>query len=205
MKGARSKELVQRPTDAPESQVFGAPERECRDPRFAELDAQIQAGQRKNKDRPQSKRRRRQSDPGMPAVVLKEITHVARDLTRQNRQLFLADPKLKDRAARLLRSLLPPTPRRRGRPARADVTAAIRLLRRYRNQFSDESPARRWARVYSKVIPGYDAMNAVDQRTNREELKERVRWRRRHQKRHSINDQKKCMRIAPNGQLTAGL
>jgi hypothetical protein len=62
--------------------------------------------------------------------VRKEIAQVARELKRNHRFLFIADPKLKDRVARLLRSLLPPKPRRRGRPRRKDVTTAILLLAR---------------------------------------------------------------------------
>jgi len=61
----------------------------------------------------------------------KEITRLARELNRQHHQPFIADSKLKDRAARLLRSLLPPK-RKRGRPGIASVTKAIQLRARFR-------------------------------------------------------------------------
>ncbi len=110
---------------------------EWRIPRFAELDAEIQAQAEQPRNTPQcngKREPRRRSDVGMPAAVRKEITRVARELNRQHRNAFLADPKLKDRASRLLRSMLLPKPRRRGRPERADVTKAITLLKKYRSQ-----------------------------------------------------------------------
>jgi hypothetical protein len=115
----------------------------------------------------------------MPPEVRKEIAQVARQLKRNHRALFIADPKLKDRVSRLLRSLLPPQPRRRGRPGRPDVTKAIRLLREFRRQYPNERPSQHWARVYPLVIPGYGEMSPVQQKDARERLRERVRWRRR--------------------------
>lgn len=100
---------------------------ESRDPRFAELDAKIDAGEAARQQRPDvvRKPKRRRSGPRLPAVVRKEIARFAREL-RQQWRLFLADPKLKDRAARFLRSLLPPKCKR-GRPGIDSVTKAIRL------------------------------------------------------------------------------
>jgi hypothetical protein len=156
------------------------PSQQYRDPRFVELDARIEAVQRartspkpsKSKPRP----RPRRSHEGIPAAVRKEITRLARELNRQHRNLFMADPKLKDRAARLLRSLLPPK-RKRGRPGIDSVTKGIQLQARFRRQHPGERPEQIWKRVYLEAIPGYAGMSAVEQENARQVLRERVRWR----------------------------
>jgi hypothetical protein len=88
----------------------------------------------------------------------------------------MADPKLKDRASRFLRSLLPPH-RRRGRPGLGSVTVAIRLLNRFKRQHPEEKPEQIWKRIYPAAIPGYDAMSELEQNDARHVLRERVRWR----------------------------
>ena len=82
---------------------------ESRAPRFAELEAQIQAETERRQDRPQRKRRaRRPSTSRLPAAVRKEITRLARVLNREHGQLFKAAP-----VARYWRLRL----RRTGQPA----------------------------------------------------------------------------------------
>src|SRR5436309_8927612 len=98
-----------------------------RDPRFAELDARIQTAKAARQQMAPSAhipKRQRPRQP-LPREVRKEITQCARQL-RQHRKLFISDPKLRDRASRFLRSLLPPK-RKRGRPGIDSVTKAIRL------------------------------------------------------------------------------
>jgi hypothetical protein len=112
---------------------------------------------------PRSKRRNLNQQPLIPAAVCKEITQAARELKRNHRALFIADPMLKDRVARLIRSLLPPKPRRRGRPGRKDVTTAILLLARFRRQYPTERAELHWRRVYPLAIPNYDAMSEIHQ------------------------------------------
>ena len=164
----------------PQIQHCGAPQAEYRDPRFAELDALIQVDAERRQHRPQPKRRsRRRSDPGIPAAVRKEITWLARELNQQYRDRFISDPKLKDRTSRLLRSLLPPKPRRRGRPGIPSVTVAIRLLQQFRRQYPRERGEEIWRRIYPKAIPRFDAMTEAAQNDARHVLRERVRWRRR--------------------------
>jgi hypothetical protein len=90
---------------------------------------------------------------------------------------------LKDRVARLIRSLLPPKPRRRGRPRRKDVTTTILLLARFRREYPSERAELLWRRVYALAIPNYDAMSEVEQLDARQQLRERVRWRRRRRRR----------------------
>jgi hypothetical protein len=123
-----------------------------------------------------SKTRRRQ--PSIPKELRKEITHYLRSIARRYRDLF-KDREVKNRVLRLVRALLPPRSRRRGRPDNKMVTRAIGLYRRLRRKFPQESQRETWSRVYPLVIPGYDGMSDLDQRTAREELHKRVSWRRR--------------------------
>jgi hypothetical protein len=162
---------------------------ETRAARFTELDAQIRAEAEACQNRPQPtprrKPRRRRSTPSLPPPVRKEIARFARQLIRLHRQAFIADHKLKDRAARLLRSLLLPRPRRRGRPGLASVTKALALLQKYRRQHPGERPEQIWGRVYPETIRGYASLTAVEQLDARQVLRERVRWRVRDRKRRA--------------------
>lgn len=123
---------------------------ESRAPRFSELDAQIRAeAERQDKAKPNRKPRRRSTAP-LPAAVCKEITRFAKELIGQHGQLFTNDSQLKDLAARLLRSVLPPRPRRRGRPGIDSVTKAIALLGKLRKQY----PAGAWPKIWQRIYPG---------------------------------------------------
>jgi hypothetical protein len=158
---------------------------EHRAPRFADLEVQIQGDAERRQERKHKRKEkgRPRSTPPLPAAVRKEIARLALQLSRQHRALFMADPKLKDRAARLLRSLLPPKPRRRGRPGIDSVTTAIGLLRKFRRQFPGERWAKIWQRVYPEAIPDFAGMNPNEQEHARQVLRERVRWRLRERKR----------------------
>jgi len=151
---------------------------ENRDSRFAELDAQIDAVEAARQRRPDvvRKAKRRRPSPRLPAAVRKEIARFARELRRQHREVFMGDPKLKDRASRFLRSLLPPR-RERGRPGIDSVTKAIRLRQKLRQQYPGEKPEQIWKRVYSEAIPGYASMEPERQKAERLLLRERVRSR----------------------------
>jgi hypothetical protein len=103
-------------------------------------------------------------------------------VARKYRKLFAADRRLKDRVLRLERALLPPRARRRGRPRNQTITGAIALYGKFRRQYPEEQPRIIWSRVYPLVIPGYQEMPDLEQRTAREKIREQVAWRRR--KRH---------------------
>jgi hypothetical protein len=113
----------------------------------------------------------------IPSALRKEIATFARKLKRDYRVLFATNPLNRRRAGQFLTALLPPKPRRRGRPGRADVTTAIRLLRQFRRQHRNERPAGHWRRVYPQAIPDYGSMTAQQQADARQALRERVRWR----------------------------
>jgi hypothetical protein len=119
----------------------------------------------------------------LPQEVRKELAIFARKLVRDHRPLFISDPDLRRRAGQFLTALLPPKPRRRGRPGLPSVTTAIRLLRKFRRQYPKERPARHWERIYPQAIPGYGSMTEVQQADARQILRERVRWRQRARKR----------------------
>ena len=124
------------------------------------------------------------SDKQLPRPIRKEIAAFARKLAHDHRALFLSDPIYRKRAGQFLTALLPPKPRRRGRPGRPDVTQAIRLLKRFLREFPNERPAEHWARMYPVVIAGYEGMNPMEKRDARERLRERVRWRNRGSNHH---------------------
>jgi len=106
----------------------------------------------------------------------KEIACFARELRQQHRKNFTADPKLKDRISRFLRSLLPPK-RKRGRPGLDSVTKAIRLRQRLRRQYPGEKPEQIWKRIYPEAILGYAGMDRERQKAEQLLLRERVRSR----------------------------
>jgi hypothetical protein len=139
---------------------------EYRDARFSELDAQIAAKKMARQQQSTAMRpRRRRRRPGtrLPAVVRKEIVQCARQL-RQHSKLFTADSKLKDRAARVLCSMLPPK-RKRGRPAIPSVTTAILLLKRLQREHPEQERKQHWQQIYRAVIPNYVSLTRDQQRS----------------------------------------
>src|SRR6516225_4961082 len=114
----------------------------------------------------------------LPLAIRRDIAAFAVKLRRDYRPVFGSNALYRKRAGHFLTALLPPKPRRRGRPGRPDVTRAIQLLKLYRRQYPYECPAHHWARMYPAVIPGYGDMNQVEQRDAEQRLRERVRWRR---------------------------
>jgi hypothetical protein len=126
--------------------------------------------------------RKRRRQPSIPKELRSGITQHARMIASEYGELFAADRQLKERLVRLLRGLLPPRPRRRGRPRNQTITRAIVLYGKFRRQYPEEQPRAIWSRVYPLVIPGYQNMPDLEQRTAREKLREQVTWRRR--KRH---------------------
>jgi hypothetical protein len=102
-------------------------------------------------------------------------------------KLFAADRELKNRVLRLLRALLPPRPRRRGRPRDQTTTRAILLYGKFRRQSPEDKPRAIWSQVYPLVIPGYEGMPDLERRTAREKLRERMAWRRRKRRPRKIH------------------
>jgi hypothetical protein len=84
--------------------------------------------------------RKRQSPIGLPRTLRMEMAQFAGKLKRDHRALFASNPAYRKRAGQFLTALLPPKPRRRGRPGRPDVTQAIRLLRLFKHRCPTNSP-----------------------------------------------------------------
>jgi hypothetical protein len=126
---------------------------------------------------PSTPKRRCRRKPSIPNELRADVTQHVRTIAKKYRSLFIADRELKDRVLRLERALLPPRPRPRGRPRNPTVTRAITLYRKLRRQSPEENPQAIWRRVYPLVIPEYETMPELEQRTAREDLYERVRWR----------------------------
>ena len=126
-------------------------------------------------DATKAKRRK----PAMPAQLRKEVVDHCRSIARNYGGEFRADRDLKGRVLRLAKALLPPLPNPRGRPRNPIVTRAITLYRKLRRESPDDSPRKLWARVYPRVIDGWANMSDLEQRNARDELRERIAWRRR--------------------------
>jgi hypothetical protein len=126
-------------------------------------------------DATKAKRRK----PSRPRELRKEVVEHVRSIARKHRAAFKADRELKARVLRLTRALLPPRPRPRGRPRNPETTRALALYRKFRRESPDESLRKLWARVYPRVIDGWANMSDLEQRNARDELRERIVWRRR--------------------------
>lgn len=134
----------------------------------------------------------------LPRDLRKEIAALARKLKRDHRALFASDPIYRRRAGQFLTALLPPKPRRRGRPGIQSVTVAIRLLRKFRLQYPEDRPAQRWRRVYPEAIPNYATMGELEKADARQQLRERVRWRLRDRRTHPKHTQPQSPRAKPD-------
>jgi len=171
--------------DTPNQVGSGNVASEYRVPRFAELDAQIQIHESIPPHKPtERKPERRRTRSPLPREVRKEITRCAQQL-RQYRKLFMDDPKLRERAARVLRSLLPPK-RKRGRPGMRSVTRATLLLKRLQREHPQEDRRQIWQRVYPQAIPDYGSLTREQQRGQENVLREQVRSRRHQQRKRSL-------------------
>ncbi|HYK60855.1 MAG TPA: hypothetical protein VEV85_15600, partial [Bryobacteraceae bacterium] len=81
----------------------------------------------------------------MPAQLRKEVVEHCRLIARKHRAAFQADAGLKARVLTLTRALLPPRPRRRGRPRNRETTRAILLYNQFRRQHPTQKPREIWS------------------------------------------------------------
>jgi hypothetical protein len=130
------------------------------------------------------RRRKRES---IPEQLRQEVIAFAQRLQGNFAGLFHADPRLKHYVSRLLASTLPPPPRHPGRPGYHYVTQALSLLDELRRRHPGKSHRWRWKRVYPAVIQNYDSMNKVERRGAQQELRDRVRWRRRAARKRALS------------------
>ena len=130
--------------------------------------------------------KRRNEELALAPELLNDIVAAAQVIRENHQARFLVDRELKERCARLFRTLLPPRPRRPGRKPIASVTRAIRLMKRLRRQFPDIKPARLWARIYPKVIPNYANLTEDGRWNERRRLRDRVHSRKLSVSRHGL-------------------
>jgi hypothetical protein len=133
-------------------------------------------------DAPKAKRRK----PSMPPELRKAVVEHVQSIARKHRTAFKADRELKARVLRLTRALLPPRPRRRGRPANPQTTRAIRMYRTFRREHPEDNPRQLWCRVYPLLIPEWETKSDFERRSARDELRERIAWRRRKRRSRKI-------------------
>jgi hypothetical protein len=119
----------------------------------------------------------RQESCELPRDLGKDIARFALNLKRDHISLFASNPSLRKRVGQFLTALLPPKPKRRGRPGIPSVTRAIQLRKELHRQFRKEPWPKIWERIYPEVIPGYADLSDHEKKRAREVLRERVRWR----------------------------
>ena len=115
----------------------------------------------------------------MPRELRKEVIAHVRSIAGKHRAAFQADAGLKSRVLTLTRAVLPPRPRRRGRPRNPIVSRAIALYRKLRRESPQQSPRQLWGQVYPLAIPQWETKSDLERRSARDELRERIAWRRR--------------------------
>lgn len=139
---------------------------------------------------PNARKKHRNQQPGVPVEIVKDVVAAAQVIRDNHKAAFLADRKLKDRAARLFRTLLPPRPRRPGRKPLASVTVAIRLVQRFKSEDPVAKPEQIWAKVYPKAIPNYASLANEVRWNEQRRLRERVHGRKRQQQRDRKKEQR---------------
>jgi hypothetical protein len=131
-------------------------------------------------DTPQPAKRKVSRSQAVPPELARDIIEAAQMVRERHRRAFLDDRKLKDRAARLFRTMLPPRPGRPGRKRIRSVSIAIRLLRTLWRESPEAKPEQIWAKVYPKAIPNYATLNNesrwMEQRQLRDRVHSRKRW-----------------------------
>jgi len=130
-----------------------------------------------------TKKKHRKQEPAVPVEIVKVIAAAAQVIRENDTAPFLADRKLKERCARLFRTLLPPRPRRPGRKRIASVTFAIRLQRSLKRENPDAKPETIWAKIYPKAIPNYANLTNDARWNEQQRLRQRVHSRKRQQQR----------------------
>jgi hypothetical protein len=129
--------------------------------------------------RSSSSKRRRPRTPSIPKTLRLELTQFVRSIGRKYGAEFKSDRQLKVLALRLMAALMPPRPRRRGRPRNPEITRAIMLHGRFRRLHPEEKPCALWDRVCRVVCFEYATLSKVEQDDIRDALRDRVKSRRR--------------------------
>jgi len=139
-------------------------------------------------------RRRRRPAVQIPPPIESDICRIAEFLIALHGDVFIRDRQLKHRVAAKLKSLLPPQLRPAGRPGREDVNIAECMLKDLQRRYPGNSSRSPWKRIYPVAIVRYNELGKLEKRIERENLRNRVRWRRRDRKRYQLKKAKRIPR-----------
>jgi hypothetical protein len=123
-------------------------------------------------------KKRRWKRLAIPEELRREVIAFGQRLEADYRSLFASNPRLKRCVSKLLEF-----GRGRGRPGYPDVTRASNMLHELRRTHPEETPRALWQMVYPIAIQNYESLSKLEKRLVRQELRNRVRWRRRARKR----------------------
>jgi hypothetical protein len=127
-----------------------------------------------------TRRRRREL---IPEAMRRAVIEFAQALQGNHAVSFAANARLRYRVGRLLTAELPPGRRRPGRPGLPAVTKAYKMFDELRLRHPSEPARILWRDIYRHAIEAYDDLNEPERRAAEQELRDRVRWRRRARKR----------------------
>jgi hypothetical protein len=130
--------------------------------------------------RPPARRTKRET---IPASLRAEVAAFSKLLMENFAAFFTARPRARFQVARLLAGELPPLRRPAGRPGFPAVTKACQMLAELGRLHPGEPARILWPGIYREVIEGYALLSKPERRAAAQELRDRVRWRRRAQRR----------------------
>jgi hypothetical protein len=122
-------------------------------------------------------RRRKPKPEKISKELCQVVTEFAKRLQAEFGLIFAGSQRVKHDVARMLKSQLPPLPRRPGRPGSLRVTAAIHMRDQLRLSQPGKPMKEIWREIYRTLISGYDALPPIERRTERDRLHRQVRWR----------------------------
>ena len=129
---------------------------------------------------PPKGKKRRWKRVRIPEALRQEVVEFGKRLEINYGPLFAANLRLKRCLSKLLQF-----GRRPGRPGYPEVTRASKMLNELRHMHPGEPSRALWRRVYPAVIQNYGSLSKLEKQLARQELRSRVRWRRRARKRRS--------------------
>jgi len=130
--------------------------------------------------------RRRRKPEDLPEKIKQRVNEFGNRLRTEFPSIFVSNPQLKHRVGQFLASQLPPYPRRPGRPGFPDVTRADKMLTELHRQHPDVPYPALWKPIYPVAIVGYGKLSKLEKRAAKNDIRQRVRWRRRDRKRRAL-------------------
>jgi hypothetical protein len=123
-------------------------------------------------------KKRRWKRVAIPEALRQEVIEFGKRLEANYGPVFAANPRLKRCVMKLLEFGSRP-----GRPGFPAVTKAQRMFDELHGMHPDEPSRALWRRIYPVIIENYDSLSRLEKQAARQELCNRVRWRRRARRR----------------------